>query len=212
MLPERADLRAREETLADVDRQLSELAPHQGDVGGRQKRLEDELASVEEKIAEVDRQLYSGTVTSPRELQALQADVESLKRHRSGLEDHLLEAMAEAEPLDEDAGRLVDRRRELEREIDGLTKALDEASGGIGGELAEKEATREKVAASIPPQLLNLYESLRTKLGGVGAARLEAGACGGCHMRLPAIELDAIKHQAPEAVVRCDQCGRILVR
>lgn len=170
------------------------------------------MASVEQKIAEVDRQLYSGTVTSPRELQALQADVESLKRHRSSLEDHLLEAMAEAEPLDENAGQLRDRHRELEKEIEGLTAALDEASGGIGGELAEKEAAREKIAAAIPPQLLSLYESLRTKLGGVGAARLEAGACGGCHMKLPATELDAIKHQAPEAVVRCDQCGRILVR
>jgi predicted nucleic acid-binding Zn-ribbon protein len=99
--------------VAVVDRQLAELSPKLGDVGGRQKRLEDELAIVEEKIVEVDRQLYSGTVTSPRELQALQADVESLKRHRSSFEDDLLEAMTEAEPLDEDAGKLLDRRRAL---------------------------------------------------------------------------------------------------
>ena len=211
-LPERAELLAQEATLAGVDRELEELSPKQGDVGGRQKRLEDELASVEDKIAEVDRQLYSGTVTSPRELQALQADVESLKRHRSSLEDELLEAMAEAEPLDEDAGKLLGRRRELETEIESLQIAVDEASGGIGSELAEEEAAREKVAAALPPQLRSLYESLRQKLGGVGAARLEAGACGGCHMRLPATELDAIKHQAPEVIVRCDQCGRILVR
>jgi predicted nucleic acid-binding Zn-ribbon protein len=205
-------LLAREATAADVDRQLEELAPQQGDIGGRQKRLEDELAGVEEKIAEVDAQLYSGTVTSPRELQALQADVESLKRHRSSLEDELLEAMAEAEPLDADAGKLLERRRELEHEIEGLQAAVDEASGGIGTELAEEEAARDKSAAALPSQLLSLYESLRQKLGGVGAARLESGACGGCHMKLPAIELDAIKHQAPEVIVRCDQCGRILVR
>jgi predicted nucleic acid-binding Zn-ribbon protein len=160
----------------------------------------------------VERQLYGGTVTSPRELQAMQADVESLKRHRSTVEDQLLEAMGDAEPLQEEATKLLDRRHGLEAEVEELKSAVDVASGGIGSDLAVEEEARDKLAAGLPPQLLSLYESLRKKLGGVGAARLEGGACGGCHMTLPAVELDAIKHQAAEVVVRCDQCGRILVR
>ena len=60
-------------------------------------------------------------------------------------------------------------------------------------------------------ELLAEYERLRARLGGIGAARLEHGTCMGCRMKLPATELDRIKHQSPDELVHCDQCGRILV-
>ena len=53
---------------------------------------------------------------------------------------------------------------------------------------------------------------LRAKLGGVGAARLVNGRCTGCHLTLPATELDRIRREPPDALIRCDQCGRVLVR
>ena len=71
---------------------------------------------------------------------------------------------------------------------------------------------RQAAAAGIPDELLSEYDRLRKKLGGVGAARLANGSCTGCHLALPATELDRIRHQAPDAVAHCDQCGRILVR
>ena len=49
-------------------------------------------------------------------------------------------------------------------------------------------------------------------LGGVGAARLVGPSCTGCHLTLPAQELDRIRREPPDALVFCDQCGRILVR
>jgi len=54
--------------------------------------------------------------------------------------------------------------------------------------------------------------------GGAGAdffavvARLEAGACGACHIKLSAVEHDRIQHLPDDEEVRCEECGRVLVR
>jgi predicted nucleic acid-binding Zn-ribbon protein len=64
----------------------------------------------------------------------------------------------------------------------------------------------------LPADLAATYERLRSQLGGIGAAKLVGSSCGGCHLALPATELDRIRHAAPDALVYCDQCGRILVR
>ena len=74
------------------------------------------------------------------------------------------------------------------------------------------DAWRATEAARLPEALASRYETLRSRLAGIGAARIVDGRCGGCHLSLPSVELDRIKHLAPDAVVTCDQCGRILVR
>ena len=53
---------------------------------------------------------------------------------------------------------------------------------------------------------------MRQRLGGVAVARLEGGVCGACHMKLSAVENDRIQHEAPDEPVRCEDCGRFLVR
>jgi len=68
------------------------------------------------------------------------------------------------------------------------------------------------VAAQVPAELLARYERLRAKLAGTGAARLVGESCGGCHLTLPAMEVDRIRRAPPDEVLTCDQCGRILVR
>src|SRR5438445_123736 len=89
---------------------------------------------------------------------------------------------------------------------------LAEATEAIDAELAGELDARAIAAKAVPPDLLEQYERLRARLGGIGAARLVGNSCGGCHLTLPATELDRIRHLPPDAVALCDQCGRILVR
>jgi predicted nucleic acid-binding Zn-ribbon protein len=210
-LPERARLAEVEQGLVDTDAALAEVTVRRDEVARRQQRHEDELASTETKIADVDRKLYSGTVTAPRELQAMQADVASLKRHRSDIEDEVLAAMGDSDPLDVEIGRLESRRAAFEAEAETLRSAIEEATAVIDGELATELDARKAAAADIPDDLLSQYERLRSRLDGVGAARLVNGRCSGCHLTLPATELDRIRHGDADTVGLCDQCGRILV-
>jgi len=211
-LPERAELARVEDDLASLERTLADVVVRRDEVAARQKRLEADLAAVEAKIAEIENRLYSGAVTVPRELQAMQAEVDSLGRRQSSLEDDVLEAMTEREPLDEEVAGLEATRAAHDQDGARLRAAIVEAEVAIDAELAGEQQARVAAAASIPAELGTLYEDLRRRLSGVGAARLVNGRCSGCHLTLPATELDRIRREPPDTLIRCDQCGRILVR
>jgi predicted nucleic acid-binding Zn-ribbon protein len=211
-LPEQARLAEAQKAIAELGALRAEVSERRDEVVRRQQRVEDELATLEDKIKELDRKLYSGTITIPRELQAMQADVQSLKRHQSDLEDQVLAAMQDADPLDVELRRLDGERASLDSEAETLRQAIDEAAATIDADLVTELEARARAAEAVPAELISQYERLRAKLGGIGAARLVGNMCGGCHLALPATEVDRIRHAAPDAVVLCDQCGRILVR
>jgi predicted nucleic acid-binding Zn-ribbon protein len=64
----------------------------------------------------------------------------------------------------------------------------------------------------VPDDLLALYTKLRASNGGLGAAALRQRRCDGCRLELNNIELSRIRDAASDEVVRCEECGRILVR
>jgi predicted nucleic acid-binding Zn-ribbon protein len=78
--------------------------------------------------------------------------------------------------------------------------------------LAAELDARALAAADVPAELGALYEQLRARLGGVAAAPLVNGRCGGCHLALPATEVARLRKEPAETLVRCEQCERILVR
>ena len=56
-----------------------------------------------------------------------------------------------------------------------------------------------------------LYDQVRSRQGGVGAAALVGNTCQGCHVSISPVELAAIRKLPPEEVKRCENCRRILV-
>lgn len=211
-LPERTRLSELEQRVALVEARLGDVRSNRESVAERQARLEEEVRLLDGRVEEIERRLYSGTVSASRELQALSAEVASVKRHRSSVEDSVLEAMEEGEPLDREAQSLEAERDQLDAESERLRAALVEEEVAIDAEVAADEAERAGAAAGVPDELLRTYEGLRAKLGGVGAARLVGASCSGCHLVLPSAEVARLKRQPPDALVFCEQCGRILVR
>lgn len=201
-----------EDELAALERTLGQATSAAAEGAQAQRKLEGELSVLESKVSELDARLYSGAVTVPRELQAMQSEGQALRARRGVLEDEVLEAMGRREALDEEVSTLERRRAELDAEGAGLRAAIAQAQAEIDRELASELAARSTAAARIPAELAALYEQLRTRLGGVAAAPLVHGCCGGCHLALSATEVDRLRKEPAEALVRCDQCERILVR
>lgn len=210
-LPEHSELAAVEGRIAAVEARLAEVRAAREEVATRQERFEQESTHVEARIAEIEKRMYSGSVSASRELQAMAAEVESLRERHSSLDDHVLATMEEAEPLDEAIAGLLAERANHDADAERLRALIAEAEVAIEAELASERAARSEVAAAVPADLLATYEKLRSKLGGIGAARLVGPSCTGCHLTLPATELDRIKRGPADALVFCDQCGRILV-
>jgi hypothetical protein len=211
-LAELAELRATEDELAALEATLAEVQAAAAEAARAQRRLEGDLSLLESKLTELDAKLYSGAVTVPRELEAMQNEGKAMRERRAGLEDEVLEAMGERETLDAQLAGLEERRSGLDGRCAGLRVAVAEAHSEIERELANELAARSEAATAIPAGVVTLYEDLRARLGGVAAAPLVNGRCGGCHLALPATEIDRIRREPADALVRCDQCDRILVR
>jgi len=203
-----AELRRRRGELAG---ERAEPASQRAALAVRQDALEAELSATESRRSATRARLYGGAVSASRDLQALDAELAALTGRASGLEDELLEVMEAADGLD---ARLADLDR-LDVELAGreaeLAAEVGRAEAEIDAEVAALAAERAELAAGLPAELLATYERIRTRLGGVGAARLVGGRCDGCHLSLPATELDRLHHLDAAELVTCEQCGRILV-
>ena len=212
-LPVRATLANIQAQVAAIDSQIAEVDVRLADLGRSQQRLEDEISSMRERAGQADKQLYSGTISNPRELQALQEDVESIQRRITKLEDDELEIMEATEPVDAEREALAGKRSELDAQAETLRAELSEAESAIVGELAEVRAQRDAAAADVADdELLAEYEGMRKRLGGVAIARLVGSTCQGCHLGLSAVEVDRIRKLSLDDRVTCEECGRLLVR
>lgn len=211
-LAERSQLAEVTAAVARIDGKVAPLAEQRRDLERSLARIEDEVASLRAKAERSESALYGGTVRNPRELQSLQEDVEAVKRRISQLEDEELELLVAAEPIDEQLEALAGERARLEEAAARLGAVIAEAEAEIDAHLATERQAREAAAAGVEAVLLAQYEDLRSRLGGVAIARLEGGSCQGCHLRLPAMELDRVKHLPADDVVHCEECGRLLAR
>jgi predicted nucleic acid-binding Zn-ribbon protein len=210
-LPERAELEAAAREWRTQDARRAEVQAERDKVHAEEKRLDDETTSIGERAAEVDKKMYSGTVTSPRELQAMQADIEMLKRHRSDLEDEELEVMERRETLDAELAQIDQQIAELRATVERLSAAIATSEAEIDAELAAETETRAGLAGPINDGLLRDYEKRREQNKGAGAARLVGTTCQACHLTIPSTEAERIRRAEGNEVAYCDNCSAILV-
>lgn len=211
-IPARADLDAAMAEIEELEKRVATVEEERHGLARSQQRLEDEIAGLQAKAAEHDKALYSGTISNPRELQALQDEIGALKRRVSQLEDQELELMEQIEPLDERLAALSAERSGIDERASAARAVIAEAEVEIDDEQQRVAAARKEAAAAVEPDLLAQYETLRGQLGGIAIARLVNGHCGGCHLGLSAVELDRIKKLPEDEAVTCEECGRLLAR
>ena len=210
-LPEDVRLAELGDALAAVEQLTAEREGTMATVQRDQSRLEHEIDMVTTKARNEDARAASGRVTSPKELTAIQEEVAALKRRQGTLEDELLELMEQRETLESELAELAGRRDGFTAEQAEVTKARDAALVEIDRELETERAARDKVAPGVGEELRGLYDQVRARQGGIGAAALLGNTCQGCRVSISPVELAAIRKLPPEEVKRCENCRRILV-
>lgn len=206
-------------TLADVEVRLARLRDEVvaaetivADLTFEQRKADGDVEQVRER-ARRDRELLdSGSIGDPKQLQSLQHELTSLARRQGELEDVELEIMERVEGATAAVIVLTADRDALAAEHASLTEAVAEQLAVVADEQGRVAAERAELAAGIPADLLALYDKIRADQGGIGAARLYRGRCDGCHMDIPPNEIEALRAAAPDEVLRCEECRRILVR
>ncbi len=210
-LPELAAIVDADGRLTGLSDDLVRAQTDVTDLDREQRRMEADVDQVRLRSDRDQQRMRAGAVPA-KELESLQHEVQTLARRQSDLEDAVLELMERREDADARAARLGGEVDRVRSERDAAAAARDAAFAEIDAELATQAARREATAATIPADLLTLYEKVRATAGGVGAAALRKRRCEGCHLELAGTELRAARTAPPDAVLRCENCRRILVR
>lgn len=211
-LPEAAEM-ARLDGLVDALRDgIVRAETEVSDLQRELARFEREVEQVRTRRERDEGRLASGQITVAKQLQDLEHEVASLKRRQADLEDGELEVMERAETAQAALAELTDQRAAHLADRERAELARDAALVEIDAELAQTTEKRATLAATVPDDLLALYERIRAAEGGVGAGEITRGRCGGCRLDLMNNEKAEIRAAAPDAVLRHEECGRIMVR
>ncbi len=210
-LPELEEYQRIEARDAGLRDELTALEAAESDLRREQAKAEADVEQVRARVERDQTRLDAGQVSSPRELENLQSEIVSLARRQSDLEEIVLDVMERRETAEGRRASLSQEQGALARQREEVGARRDAALGEIGEQAEKAESLRAGVAADVPDDLLGLYGKLRAQHG-VGAAALRAGRCEGCHLSLNTVNLARIRAAAPDEVLRCEECRRILVR
>jgi len=210
VLPARVSLDALRDRFAEIERARQLLEPERAPLASSLAALEVEVGHLAERRAQVEGRLAAAT-GGGRELAAMHTEARHLVEKMGELEDQELELMEALEPLETRLGALRAEAAPMVAERDTLLAQLADQEAALVATLEAQRAARAEVAGRLEAGLLARYERIAAREG-TGAARLEHGTCGGCHLSLSSSEVDRLRHLPADELSSCDQCERFLVR
>lgn len=211
-LPEIAEIATLQATRFELDDQRRDAQIVVDDLTTEQRKVDQDVEAVRTRRTRDQDRMDKGLITNPKDLERMSGELESLQRRIASLEDDELEVMVRLEEAQGTLDGLVAQLAETDQRLAELVAARDEKSADLSKAIDDVVAEREPKTSGMPADLLALYDWLRAAKGGVGAAELRARQCGGCRLGIDNAELSVIRKTAPDVVVRCEECTRILVR
>lgn len=211
-LPQNALLAELDERRADVSARRGQAQTAADDLARDQRKADADVEQVKTRRGRNKERIDAGLISDPKQLQAMQHEVETLARRIGDLEDEELAVMEHLESAVEEREALAAELDRIDADIVLNESSRREVADQIASEQAAARAERDLLAGGLPPDLLALYEKLRAQSGGVGAGTIHQGRCTGCRLDIGSADLARMAAAPSDEVLRCEECNRILVR
>ena len=173
-----------------------------------QETLEFEVGKVQSKLRIDSDKLYSGRITNARELQDLQAETESLKRHIAQMEEKLLEAMMAREEADAQVSAATSTFEAIREKTMASQKHLVAEQAKLTTRNIALAALQEKLRKQIPASILDTYEYLKSRTGNIPVAQLNGEICSICGIEVIKPVQQKARH---DEEAYCGGCNRLIV-
>jgi len=187
------------------------FAAAEGKLASAENGMRSSDAEVEKqriKIQQAEASLYGGAVHIPKELQDLQKDIASLKRHLETLESRELETMAAVELAETELKAAAAELKTLKADRSSRNVDLMNESDGLKKDLENLESERKAVAGNISEDFFTLYNQLRQQRRGIAVATLSDSSCAACGTTLTPSQQQSARSSSQ--LFNCPTCGRIL--
>ena len=160
------------------------------------------------KIQQAEASLYGGAVHNPKELQDLQKDVASLKRHLETLEGRDLETMASVESAEAEVQAAASAVETIQQNRTNQNSDLTKEGESLQKNLERLESERKAVAGNVSKDFFTLYNQLRQQRRGIAVTTISDSSCAACGTTLtPSQQQNA---RSTTQLFNCPTCGRIL--
>ena len=201
--PERETLRAK---AASTQSQLDAAKERLKHIESDRKRLE---LDVESKKLQIEKYANQQLLTRKNEeYRALAHEIDTCKGDITKIEDQQLVFMEQAEATQKEIAHATLEAGAARKLVDEQVAQLDQREGNLTRELAALQSGRAELSAAVDEAARARYERLLKSKGDNVVVGVDHGACGGCHMKLPAQIL--VTCRAQKEIVSCSNCGRIL--
>jgi predicted nucleic acid-binding Zn-ribbon protein len=193
---------------AKVTRQ--ENLQHEGQEAIKKAKLavhdkESELKAVHSQIAKYQKQMSE--VTSKKEYDALQAEINAGRTGCGRLEDEILQAMTEVDEVTARLPELEKAVRLAREEQTAFEKTAAERKAGFVAQREEALTKLKEVEATVPSQVKPLYDRVVHAMGADAFAVVNGKTCAACYTEITSQMYNDL---AQEAFVLCKSCGRML--
>ncbi|UDY24885.1 zinc ribbon domain-containing protein [Nocardioides sp. Kera G14] len=210
-IPELAEIAEVQAERLEVETKARDVRIRVADLSAAQTKAEADVEAVRARRRRDQERMDAGSIGDPKALSAMTHELQNLDRRISVLEDEELEVMEQLEAAQSVLSDLEELLSTYDDRLAALAASRDGREAELHQQLADVLAERPFATDGMPEDLLALYERIRESKGG-GAAELRARQCTGCGITLDAAELSRIRGLPSDEVVRCEECGRILVR
>ena len=200
-------LNAQRRTLAD---EATKAATRASDTETAMARTEADLETARTRLRRDQQRIDDGVVNDARSITSLQDEIAHLTGRVAELEDVQLEQMMAIEDDRKAADDATKAKTDIETQMRALIASRDEAVKTADDEIADLLAQRNALTTGLPAELVALYD--KASRAGSGAAEFKAGRCAGCGLMVDALARRAAEEAPADEVIRCPECGRILVR
>ena len=198
---------------AALDSRLAELTSAVASVKERtaasqtaRREIEKDLAAVQTRLTKYKDQLME--VKTNKEYHAMQTEIAAAEALVRREEDRLLERMEEAETLAAELKAAETALKAGTSEVAASRKQMDSERAATEAELARTNDERGRVAASVSPTALALFERVSKHRKGLAMSEAKDGLCTQCHVRLRPQVYNELRRN--ESVMQCESCSRIL--
>jgi predicted nucleic acid-binding Zn-ribbon protein len=194
----------------EANDRLAALSIAVEDLDAQIAKFESEIDAVRQRETRDEQLMDSGSVGA-KQVAELQHELETLQRRQAALEEQQLEIMERREELQGERNEELALIDALQGDLTSAQVERDQALVSIDESRKVASDRRAALLGSVAPELAEMYEKQR-KQGGAGAGLLQGGRCGACRIDLDRGELSRVSTAADDDVLRCPECGAILVR
>lgn len=173
------------------------------------RKISGEADSVQSKISHSEKSLYDGSVKNPKELQDINAEIESLKKRLSTLDEEQFELLIQIEQIENDLSTKINNRNDLEEEKSKQNEAFLKEIELIQKDINRLEVEKKPVLNQIEDFYLQTYTGLRKSKNKIAVSLISDNACSMCGNSLPPMEIQKAKSSMDD--VFCSVCKRFLV-